>query len=267
VIAAYPIWRGADPALAIHMGKILECGAFCAEPFAMDVMTGTLHGDHFTLEPGALHRRASVKSVAAHSLYERENPFVQGGPGHELDLSACRFSQAGERSVRVEGARFRATPDYLVKLEGARCSGQRAISIAGIRCPTMIARIDEILEDAREEARRYFAPAAIDVQFHVYGRDGVMRERETRRNSTPHELGLVIDVIANDQELAHGACHHVGGTLLHYHYPGQLNTSGNLAFPYSPSELRAGPVFEFSAYHLMKVESATELFPVAFEDI
>ena len=39
-IAAFPIWKGADPALSIHMGKILECGAFSAEPFAMDVMTG-----------------------------------------------------------------------------------------------------------------------------------------------------------------------------------------------------------------------------------
>ena len=35
-IAAYPIWKGGDLGLAIHMGKILECGAFSAEPFAMD---------------------------------------------------------------------------------------------------------------------------------------------------------------------------------------------------------------------------------------
>ncbi len=266
-IAAYPIWRGADPGLSIHMGKILECGAFSAEPFAMDVMTGTVHDDHFTLEPGGLNRRASVKSVAAHSLYERENPFLQGGPGHELDLSDCRFVAIGDRTVRVEGARFRTTPDYFVKLEGARRAGYRAVSIAGIRCPTTVTRIDGILEDVRSKAIDYFAPATIAVEFHVYGRDGVMRELEQRRNSSPHEIGLIIDVVADSEDLAYGACHHISGSLLHYHHPGQLNTSGNLAFPYSPSEFRAGPVHEFSVYHLMKTASATDLFPIGFEDL
>jgi hypothetical protein len=267
VIASYPIWRGADQALSIHMGKILECGAFSAEPFAMDVMLGTVDEDKFVLEPGSLERRASVKSVAAHSLYERENPYRHGGPGHELDLTACSFTADGDRRVRVTGARARITPEYYVKLEGARRMGYRAISIAGIRCPTMIERVDGLLEDARERTLAYFAPEKLRIGFHVYGRDGVMQRLEPARNSLSHELGLVIDVVADDQDLAHGACHQLSGSLLHLHYPGQFNTSGNLAFPYSPSELDAGPVYEFSAYHLMRVDSPTELFPLAFEDL
>ena len=102
-IAAYPIAAGADIGLATHMGKILECGAFSAEPFAMDVMLGSLHDDHFVLEPGSLARKASLKSIAAHSLYERENPYLQRGPGGAVDLSSCRFEPDGERSVRVSG--------------------------------------------------------------------------------------------------------------------------------------------------------------------
>jgi Acyclic terpene utilisation family protein AtuA len=266
-IASFPIWRGADLGLAIHLGKILECGAFSAEPFAMDVMLGTLHQDHFVLEPGSLKRKASVTSVAAHSLYERENPFVQAGPGHELDLSACKFSPAGDRRVRVEGAQARPTSGYWVKLEGARRIGFRSLSIAGVRCPTMIARISDLLEEAREETLMYFGRNDIQITFHVYGRDGVMQRLEPARNALPHELGLVIDVLAADQELAHAACHHLSGKLLHTHYPGQFNTSGNLAFLYSPSELDSGPTYEFSAYHLMKVASSTELFPVHFEDL
>ena len=66
-IAAYPIAAGADIGLATHMGKILECGAFSAEPFAMDVMMRSLHDDHFVLEPGSLARKASLKSIAASS--------------------------------------------------------------------------------------------------------------------------------------------------------------------------------------------------------
>jgi hypothetical protein len=266
-IAAFPIWRGADLGLAIHMGKILECGAFSAEPFAMDVMLGTIHRDHFVLEPGSLKRRASVKSVSAHSLYEREHPYIHGGPGHELDLSGCTFTGLGDRQVRVEGARARITEDYFVKLEGARVMGYRSISIAGVRCPSMISRIGEILDQAKRNAHEYFAPAELQIGFHVYGRDAVMQRLEPARNDVPHELGLTIDVVAADAELAHGACHQISGALLHWHYPGQYNTSGNLAFPYSPSELDAGPAYEFSVYHLMKAKSPTELFPVQVENL
>src|SRR6266478_93948 len=56
VIAAFPIAAGADPGLALHMGKVLECGAFSAEPFAMDVMVGIVEDDHFLLEPGSAAR-------------------------------------------------------------------------------------------------------------------------------------------------------------------------------------------------------------------
>jgi hypothetical protein len=265
-IASFPIWKGADPALSIHMGKILECGAFSAEPFAMDVMLGTVHDDHFILEPGSLERRASIKSVAAHSLYERENPFLQGGPGHQLDLSACAFTADGDRRVKVHGAKATQT-EYFVKLEGARRMGFRTVCMAGIRCPTMMPALDGLLAAAKDRALGYFGRPDLKITYHVYGRDGVMGSRERIRNSIPHELGLVIDVMADDQELAHGACHLISGTLLHAHYPGIINTSGNLAFLYSPSELDAGPAYEFSAYHLMKVRSPTELFPVAYEDL
>lgn len=266
VIAAFPIWRGADPALAIHMGKILECGAFSAEPFAMDVMLGTVDEDSFLLEPGSTARRASVKSVAAHSLYERENPFKQSGPGHEIDLSGCSFEQVGERQVRVRGATLTETTDYYVKLEGARLAGYRSIAIAGIRCPTTIRALDAILDDVRRKALDYFAPAPVAVAFHVYGGNGVMKELEPE-TAPQREIGLVIEVTAADQELAHAACHQISGAMLHYHYPGIINTSGNLAFPYSPSDLDLGPVYEFSAYHLMKVDTPTELFPVRYEDL
>jgi len=266
-IAAFPIARGADPGLAMHMGKILECGAFSAEPFAMDVMVGIVAEDHFLLEPGSRQRRASLTSVAAHTLYERENPIRQAGPGHEVDLSACRFEQATERRVKVSGSRFIKSDEYWVKLEGARCAGYRTICIAGIRCPTMVERIDEILEDARAKAVDYFAPARFELTFHVYGRDGVMGRLEPQRTITSQELGLVIEVVAPDQELAHAVCHQVSGGLLHLHYPGQFNTSGNLAFPYSPSEIDSGPVYRFSAYHLMKAGSPVELFPLHFEEL
>ena len=267
-IAAYPIAAGADIGLATHMGKILECGAFSAEPFAMDVMMGFLHEDHFVLEPGSLARKASLKSVAAHSLYERENPFLQRGPGGSVDLSGCRFETEGERRVKVSGARFLEDPVYRVKLEGAGLTGFRTLCMAGIRCPTMIGRLDELLENARRKTIEHFAPDPVTPSFRVYGRDGVMAELEpSARQAAAHELGLLMDVTASTQELAHAACHFLSGHLLHVAWPGQVNTSGNLAFPYSPSDIDTGAVYEFTIYHLMTSETPTELFPIHYEDV
>ena len=78
---------------------------------------------------------------------------------------------------------------------------------------------------AKDRALGYSGRPDLKITYHVYGRDGAMGSRERIRNSIPHELGLVIDVMADDQELAHGACHLISGTLLHAHYPGIINTS------------------------------------------
>ena len=267
VIAAFPIWKGADPGLAIHMGKILECGAFSAEPHGTDVMLGCIDETGFTLEPGGMNRCASLSSVAAHTLYERENPFHQAGPGHELDLSQCTFKQISEREVRVEGSRFIQSSDYWIKLEGVRHTGYRSISIAGVRCPTMISRIDHLLAEAKSQAITYFSSPTLRITYHVYGRNGVMGPLETINDPTSHELGLVIEAIEENQDAAHAVAHFISGTLMHVSYPGQFNTAGNLAFPYSPSEIDAGSVYEFSVYHLMEIKSPSQYFPIHIEQV
>jgi hypothetical protein len=250
------------------MGKILECGAFCAVPFAMDVMLGTLDGDGFTLEPGGLGRRCTVASVAGHSLYEREDPYVQRGPGGRVDMTATRFVQLDERRVRVTGTRFVPERPYRVKLEGVRPAGYRTVSVAGVRCPTMVARIDSILAEVRKRIEGYFAGGEpFTLLFHLYGKNAVMGTLETPGHPLPHELGLVTEVVAPTQELAHGICHVTTGALLHAHYEGQKNNAGNLAFLHSPSEIDAGLAYRFSLYHLMEVDDPRTLFPVTVEEI
>lgn len=268
VMAALPILRGFAAGLATHMGKILECGAFCAVPFAMDVILGTVDADGFVLEPGGLGRRCTVASVAGHSLYEREDPYVQRGPGGRVDMTETRFHQIDERRVRVTGSRFVPERPYRVKLEGVRRAGYRTVCVAGIRCPTMIERVDPILDDIRKRIDAYFAGSEpFTLLFHVYGKNAVMGSLETARHPLPHELGLVTEVIAPTQEQAHGICHVTTGTLLHYSYDGQKNNAGNLAFLHSPSEIDAGPCHVFSLYHLMEVDDPCALFPIRVEDI
>ena len=45
-----------------------------------------------------------------------------------------------------------------------------------------------------------------------------------------------------------------------------MATAGNLAFPFSPSDVQAGTVFEFSLYHLMPIDPSTA-FPFHMEQV
>lgn len=271
LMAAYPIFRGADPGLALHMGKVLECGALASEPIGMDVLVGRVADDYFDLVPGALHRACTPKSVASHSLYERENPVLQRGPGGTVDLTEMSVEAISDRVCRVRGARFIPSDDYFVKLEGARRVGSRAIAIAGVRCPAIVANIDEILSTARRRVESAVAggdgwPDGAELHVHVYGRDGVMGALERHRGSA-HELGLVIEAVAGSPDVAKTLCHRFAGTLLHLDFPGQFNNAGNLAFLYSPAEIDAGDVYEFSIYHLMRVDDPLSLFPIELASI
>ena len=55
--------------------------------------------------------------------------------------------------------------------------------------------------------------------------------------------------------------------MLHCSYPGRIATAGNLAFPYSPSDLHAGEVYRFSVYHLLEVDDPCELFPIDYVEV
>lgn len=261
VFAALPILRGHDPALALHMGKILECAAIAALPGSgSDCVLGRLFENHFILESLNPDRQFTRNSVAAHSLYEKSDPFHLPGPGGALVLEDVSYEELSEGRTKVFGTRFSPSQPYQVKLEGARSIGFRTISMAGIRDPNMITDLDRIFQDVECRCRRSMNRASI-LTFHSYGKNGVMGALEPV--STPgHEIGLVIDVVAPDQETADTDCALVRSTLLHFGFSGRLSTAGNLAFPYSPSDFSAGEVFEFSLYHLMELDSATSLFPI-----
>lgn len=264
LFAALPILRGFDPGLALHMGKILECGAQCAIPgAASDCILGTLDRESFTVEPLGSGRRCTPTSVAAHTLYEKSDPRRLPGPGGALDLSECRFEALDERRVRVTGSRFEPDATYRVKVEGALLEGWRAISIAGVRDPAMIAALDDCLDHARDTVARW-GGAEGTVSFLCYGRDGVMGAAEPERDRPAHEIGLVIEAIAGDQETADHLCSLARSALLHYHYPGRRSTSGNLAFPFAPSDAPCGPVYRFSLYHTLPVADPLALFPISW---
>ncbi|MBS0525151.1 MAG: acyclic terpene utilization AtuA family protein [Proteobacteria bacterium] len=266
--AAMAIRAGFDPALAWHMGKIMECGALCAEPVGRSVM-GWLRRDHFEIEPLNPAERCTTASVAAHTLYEKTHPFLLAGPGGTLDLSGCRYEQVSDRRVRVSGSRFTPARPYTVKLEGAKTAGYRSIFIAGARDPIFIAQIDEILARVIDITRDYYEeipPETYRIIPHLYGKNGVMGELEPVKTPA-HELCIIVEVAAATQAIATAICGKIRTSLMHAPYPGRIATAGNLASPFTPLEIPLGQACEFNVYHLMQVDSPTALFPVQHEEI
>lgn len=266
VFAAYPIMKGFDAGLAYHLGKILECGALCAEPgTTKDCMMGYLREDHFLVEPLNPKRKCYISSVAAHTLYEKDHPYYLHGPGFALDLSGCKFEQHADGVVKVSGSKFVKQP-YAVKLEGSAKVAYRTLVIGGTRDPIAIQNIDDIQNDIREQVAAYFDDiprSEYKILFHLYGRNGVMGSLEPVQTPA-HELGIVMEVIASSQELANTICSSARSTLMHFPYKGRKATAGNIALLYSPSDIEFGPVYKFTVYHLMDIDDPCELFPTEF---
>ena len=266
--AAMAIRAGFDPALAWHMGKIMECGALCAEPVGRNVM-GWLRRDHFEIEPLNPAERCTTASVAAHTLYEKTHPFLLAGPGGTLDLSQCTYEQVTDRRVRVSGSRFIPARPYTVKLEGAKTAGWRSIFIAGARDPIFIAQIDEILAKVIQGTREYFSDipeSSYRIIPHLYGKNGVMGDLEPVKIPA-HELCIILEVAAATQSIATAICGKARTQLMHAPYPGRIATAGNLASPFTPLEIPLGEACEFNVYHLMQVDDPTSLFPIRYEEI
>jgi hypothetical protein len=269
--AALPIMRGYDRALSLHLGKILECASICATPGSgSDCMFGYIGEDHFRVEPLNPIRKCTTLSVAAHTLYEKTNPYILPGPGGHLDLHNTRFEQETDSIVRVSGTRFVPGTINTVKLEGAKPIGFRTVSIAGSRDPVMISKIDAIIGGVKERVADNFKDTLKDyrLSFNIYGRDGVMGNLEpTPSTEGVHELGIIIEAIAPTQHQADTICAFARSTMLHYGYEGRRSTAGNLAFPYSPSDFHAGEVYVFSVYHLLDLKTNADLFPIDYVNI
>ena len=265
VFAAPAIRKGYDKGLAIHLGKILECASICAVPGSgSDCMFGYLGEDYFRVEPLSSARKCTTLSVAAHTLYEKTNPYILPGPGGHLDLAETTFEQDSENTVKVKGTRYVTAPKYTIKLEGAKCIGYRTVSVAGTRDPIMISKIDDIVEGVRARVADNYRDKGYkyNLNFTIYGKNGVMGDLEPVKDAHPHELGIVIEVVADTQEQADTICASARSTMLHYGYEGRRATAGNLAFPFSPSDFHAGRVYVFSMYHIIEVEDPTSLFPI-----
>lgn len=275
VIAAYPIFKGFDKGLSLHMGKALECASLvCWPQMVKESVLGIISDKDFIIEPMHFSQSATPHSIAAHSMYERTNPFIQAVPGGILDMHDTKYHAETNRICRVSNSIFKSSVDgsYKVKLEGAGLVGYRVYHIAGIRDPLAIKHIQQILADTKEKVREIMEPCRegddYHIFFHTYGLNGIMQEREPINISQSHELAIVIEVISKDIDLATAVIKCAKFRLFYMSYPGQKNSSGGSVALLTDEPLYPqNPCYQWTIDHLLTLTDPLdpEIFRYSFE--
>jgi hypothetical protein len=185
IFAAVPALLGCAMGPAMHMAKIIECASLCCVPGGRDPILATLEGDSFVLESMNPERRATAMSVAAHSLYEQNDPDRVAEPEGVLLVRSARYEEIDDRRTRVSGAQWIPALRPTVKLEGSVRVGERTVLLCGSCDQRFIARIRDILAEVTEVVRGLVCrdePEDYRLIFRVYGIDGVYpgQRRRTR---------------------------------------------------------------------------------------
>jgi len=271
-------WAGASmraqmpAAPSWYAGKMLECGAASAWPKGADCIHVTVNDDGVVCEPPNPEKRCTLASVANFALHENSSPELFKEPGGLLDARKARFEQVTDRAVRITGMEWNPDDAYTIKLEGAELMGYRAITICGTRDPGLISQYDDYIEIVRGHIAQKvgdvgISPDSYRLIYRAYGRDGVMAEREPLGGALGHELGILVEVLADDQETANTVLSIARVNTLHNDFPGRLCREGNMAFPFSPSDIACGPAYRFSIYHIVEPDDPLHMFPIDYETV
>ena len=275
IFAAAPVTRGVPRGIALHAAKIIQCGNGAVERRIIpDGMLGDLTRDDFVLTPLLPETRCTPESVISHSLYENPDAYLTPEPAGTLDASQAWYRQEPDGiSVRIGGSLFHDAPHYTVRLEGVELAGYRSLVFGAIRDTVLLAQLDEFCATLMTKWQRRVAETFADertadqpdpthiLNVRLYGVNAAMGGREPNAFSG-HEVGIVLEATGKTQERAHTLTS-IGQNLI-FHAPvrGWSGQVSNIAFPYSPSILDAGPVYRFSMNHTLRLADPCAPFPV-----
>jgi hypothetical protein len=268
LFAALPIAQGFDEGLAWHVGKILECGPMAMVSPGPGVMVGSIDHAGATIRaigPGA---QVSALSVAAHSLYENASPYLFPESSGTFDLTDATYESIDDGSVRITGSTFHPAPSSSVKLEGAELVGYSSIIVGGVRDPLIIGQLDRWLEGVRARIDTMVHTLIGDrvpsdgyqLVIHQYGRNAVMAGAEPDPHVVPHEVGLVVDILAPTQELASLIAQISRQPLLHHPIPEWDGGVTTFACLHNPAHIDRGPVYQFNLHHILRPELLDDVY-------
>jgi hypothetical protein len=267
--AALAMHHGIAEAPAWYAGKMLECACNAAIPKKHDCLLVTVGQDYVEAEPLNPELRCTPLSVAVQALHENASPVTRYEPGGIVDSTDCVIEAVNDFRVRISGMRWIPTP-YTIKLEAARKVGYSAITFAATRDPGLIGQIDTFIEFVHASTRTKvsalgIAPDDYRLVIRLYGQNGVMGEWERARGVVPIEMAIIAEVVGKTQEVANAALALARVTLLHSDFAGRMCREGNMAFPFSPSDIERGAIYEFTMQHVVEPDDPLQMFPIDYE--
>ncbi|MCX6643883.1 MAG: acyclic terpene utilization AtuA family protein, partial [Candidatus Bathyarchaeota archaeon] len=238
IYAAIPTMKGINPGSVWHAAKILECGAACVSQRKYpDCMFAVVNDEGFTMEPPNEEYICTPISVASHMLYENSSPYELVEPSGILDTRKAHYKALSDRAVKVTGSHF--VPKKLtIKLEGAEKVGYQSIVLGGVRDPFILRQLDSWFEGMLIATKDRFTAiygaeihSKYSLQFRVYGRNGSMGKMEPEC-LLGHEVGVIIEITAESQELASSLAKSASHITLHYPIPEWSGLITGFAYPY-----------------------------------
>ena len=255
------IHAGFPEALAYHMGKMIECASLVAEPFmGKETVIGTISHEDIKITPYHPAQRCTIASVAGHSMYERETHFYEHTLGGTLDMRNCHYEQFDERTCRISGAEWIPSKELRVKIEGAKKVGERYMGFVGVRDPHVVRHIDQALEWCKSSVAKRFGDQHYELYFHVFGRNGVLKELEPVRQTQAHELGIVVEGLAANDALAEKITDFAVRMFFLARIPGVKGTAGTAAT--TKKTMKSSPGYMWNVNHTVPIDDPMELFPV-----
>jgi hypothetical protein len=255
------IHHGFPEPLAYHMGKMIECASLVAEPFmGKEAIIGMISSEDIKITPYHPQQRCTVASVAGHSMYERETPYFEQALGGTLDMRECRYEQHDERTVRITGAKWVPAPQLRVKIEGAKKIGERYMGFVGLRDPHIVRNVDAAIEWCKSAVAKRFGAEHYELYFHVFGRNGVLKELEPLRDARSHELGIVVEGVAANDALAEKITDFAVRMFFLVRIPGVKGTAGTAAT--TKKTMKSSPGYMWNVNHTVPIDDPMELFAV-----
>lgn len=263
VIAAVPLMLGAGAGPAWHAGKIAECGGQCTVVSRDGGVLVRVGHAHFEVEPLSPANACTPATVSAHMLYENSDPFRLVEPGGVLDVTDAVYRAVNDRVVRVEASVFAKAP-YTMKLEGAAGGPFQTIMLVGIQDPKVLAELERFMAQmleyltGRVQASMGLSPDAFDISLRPYGWNAVSGMPVPAGAVPPREVGLMFVATAPSQEIATQIAKTCNPAF--FHMPLDLEQElPSYAFPFSPSEIERGQVYNFLLNHVVEVDDPLEL--------
>ncbi|WP_420861900.1 acyclic terpene utilization AtuA family protein [Algirhabdus cladophorae] len=267
-IAALPLSRGCHAGAAWHGAKIGECGALATTSPNSGTIMITFDATGFTVEPMCPSAKATPYTVSAHMLYENSNPYQLFEPGGHLDVLKAKYTALDDRSVRVTGSEWVPSQTYTVKLEGARSGGYQTVSLALVRDPRYVENIRDWVADIEAKCTRKAIERVNEeftLELRLIGVDATLGPLEQNAQFAS-EVGVMGIITAQSEATSREVAKILNPYLLHHPLTEQEEMP-TFAFPFSPTEMGRGKIYEFCLNHVLELENPMDAFQIDVMDL